>query len=142
MSVFKTQTKYFWAGLLIYAVSFFLVALSELIENKPGWRGYYYAYFALGFAIQELYQWSGVFPRFEVASLLISGAINIVFLFTALLGLLSEGRWPFAFFRALLLLMLPFCWVVFRYQHLYPREVYVLWTLDMLLTLFSRRSSG
>jgi hypothetical protein len=33
--------------------------------------------------------------------------------------------------------MAPFCWVVFHYENLYPREGYFLWILGMLLALFS-----
>jgi hypothetical protein len=39
--------------------------------------------------------------------------------------------------RNVILLMLPFCWIVFLYRHIYPREGYFLWTGGMLLVLFS-----
>ena len=31
--------------------------------------------------------------------------------------------------------MFPFCWIVFHFDHLYPREGYFLWTAGMTLML-------
>jgi hypothetical protein len=39
--------------------------------------------------------------------------------------------------RIVILIFLPFSWVVFVTRHIYPREGYFLWSIGMLLTLFS-----
>jgi hypothetical protein len=43
--------------------------------------------------------------------------------------------------RNLTFLMIPLCWIVFSYEHLYPREGHVLWVLGMILTLFAMSDS-
>jgi hypothetical protein len=49
-----------------------------------------------------------------------------------------EGnRRPFKILRTITLLMIPFCWIVFRNEHLYPREGHVLWVVAMVVALFS-----
>ena len=34
--------------------------------------------------------------------------------------------------------MMPFCWLAFYTESLYPREGYFLWTVAMILVLFSK----
>jgi hypothetical protein len=69
----------------------------------------------------------------------ISGSINIGFLVTAIQHAVAPARATFQALRVAVIVMMPFCWVVFRNQDLRPREGYVLWTLGMRLVLFSDR---
>jgi hypothetical protein len=137
--LFKTQNAYFWAGVLLYAVSFFLAAVAGDVISSPPARGYHCALYAL---LIPLGDFSGGPPlthtTFELVSLFISGWINPVFLLAVAVGFLTQRRSMIVFFRTVVVLMMPFCWVVFLYEHLYPREGYVLWTLGMLLTMFSQ----
>jgi hypothetical protein len=71
-------------------------------------------------------EWRIVEP-FSIAS---SGFINPLFF-----------AWVFRppkVLRTVLLAMMPFCWVVFYLEPLYPREGYFLWTASMLAVLFFR----
>lgn len=69
----------------------------------------------------------------------ISGSINIVFIVAAIQHLVAPARATFQALRVAVIVMMPLCWVVFRNQDLRPREGYMLWTLGMLLVLFSDR---
>jgi hypothetical protein len=63
---------------------------------------------------------------------LISGLINPVFLVAAITRS--------AVLRIVLLCMVPFCWIMFLDERLYPREGHLLWISGMVLVLFSVRS--
>ena len=75
---------------------------------------------------------------FQYFPLLISGWINPLFLIAAVLGFLGRHERSFAALRIVVVLMIPFCWVVFYYEDLYAREGHFVWILGMLLVLFSR----
>jgi hypothetical protein len=68
---------------------------------------------------------------------LISGWINIVFLAALAMRWWEGNRRPFRILRTMTLLMIPFCWIVFYYEHAYPREGHVFWIAGMVLALFS-----
>ena len=68
---------------------------------------------------------------------LISGWINIVFLAALAMRWWEGNRRPFKILRTITLLMIPFCWIVFHNEHLYPREGHVLWVVAMVVALFS-----
>jgi hypothetical protein len=74
---------------------------------------------------------------FEYVALVISGWINPVFLIVVALMLRERYQRAVAILRITLLLMIPFCWVVFYDYGIYPREGYFLWLFGMLLALFS-----
>ena len=96
-------------------------------------RGYACAGWAL-VAPWFVHPWSGGALLVFVPAALISGLINPVFI-AALVALLKQHWRLFRVLRVFVLLMLPFCWITF--EILRPREGYVLWTLGMLLVLFS-----
>ena len=137
----KTQNRYFWVGLLLYVVSFFLAAVADPIIGSSPLRGYQCAYLAL-LSWDALYRTPDLRPRFEMVSLVISGSINVVFLLAAIVAFAPRWRLVFFLLRTIVVLMLPFCWVVFYYEQLYPREGYVLWTAGMLSTMFSQSLVG
>jgi hypothetical protein len=78
-------------------------------------------------------------PPFLYLSILISGLINPIFLGYTTLAFLKRTPRTARVLRFALLLMIPFCWVVFHSLQVYPREGHVLWVIAMLLVLFSSR---
>ena len=71
--------------------------------------------------------------------LLIIGWINIAFLASLTIRWRSGNGRAFRILRTATLLMIPFCWIVFYNERLYPREGHVLWVVGMVLALFSER---
>ena len=119
----------------MYAVSFALVAVAGL-----GF-GYLAAVFAILMPLENhpfRSDWLFEHERFDYIALLISGWINPVFLLTVILAILRRSRRTVAVLRILVILMIPFCWVVF-YENpkFYPREGHFFWIFGMVLALFS-----
>ncbi len=127
------QRKILWAGMIVYTVSFFLVAVGGG-GLYAGARGYDCAVNAvlMPFHLSDF----GI-SALESTSLFVSGLTNLVFLAAVILMLVPPSRRLVLIAKVALLLMAPFCWVVFHYENLYPREGYFLWILGMLLALFS-----
>ena len=69
--------------------------------------------------------------------LLIIGSINIAFLGSLTIRWRSGIGRAFRILRTTTLLMIPFCWIVFYNEGLYPREGHALWVLAMVFALFS-----
>jgi len=122
---------------MLYVVSFFLVAIKV---NFPGFtmRGYECANDELLAPWDANTTFDG---RFDFLSTLISGWINPVFLITAIFVSLDRPRRLIAVMRIVLILMIPFCWIVFHYEGVYPREGHFIWILGMSLVLFSREAT-
>ncbi|MGB8521713.1 MAG: hypothetical protein WCD43_01990 [Candidatus Acidiferrales bacterium] len=76
-------------------------------------------------------------PVFVYLSTLISGLINPVFLIYVTLTSLKRAPPTARALKFVLLSMIPFCWVVFYFLEVYPREGHVLWVISMLLVLLS-----
>jgi hypothetical protein len=120
--------------MLAYAVSFALAAGSRGGASLPG---YMCAYATLVGPLVNA-------DFFELRAaiylpFLISGWINIVFLAAVAMRWWEGNRRPFKSLRAITLLMIPFCWIVFYHEHAYPREGHVLWIASMVIALFSVR---
>ena len=133
----STERTLFWIGLLSYTASFFLFAFGSG-GGRPV-RGYGAAILAiLMLSHQNPFSPTSIFQGniFEYVALLVSGWINPLFLITIALILLERRR-AAVILRVTLLLMIPFCWIVFYYERFYPREGHFLWLLGMGLTLFS-----
>ena len=136
-SIRKGPDRAFAAGLLIYVFSFFLAAVGP--EPIPG---YSCAVAALVLPVTEPQnpaQPSDWLRRLAVRFVVIkvSGLINVVFVLATISGLAVRLEGWFKPLRILVLLMMPFCWVAFYTEALYPREGYLLWTLGIILVLFS-----
>jgi len=71
-------------------------------------------------------------------SIAISGWVNPIFLLTILSQLVGRTSELTKVLRYVVLLMQPFCWIVFLTSHVYPREGYFFWVTGMLLVLFSK----
>jgi hypothetical protein len=129
----------FSLGLVIYIFSFFLVATGDRKGPTGRLTGYECAYLALESTLSTPFSPASAdySPPLLYFSILISGLINPVFFaFTALAFLKRKPRVA-RVLKFALLLMIPFCWVAFRYLEVYPREGHVLWVIGMLLVLFS-----
>jgi hypothetical protein len=68
---------------------------------------------------------------------ILNGWINPLFFLTMVLMLVGKTPRLTRIFRYVVLSMIPLCWVALLYDHVYPREGYILWTVGMLLVLFS-----
>jgi hypothetical protein len=130
----------FWVGLLVYIVSFFLFWGGCRVPGCGPSRGYLAAIFALVLPLKEnpfSVGWIFHDMIFEYVALVISGWINPVFLIIVALMLRGRYQRTEAILRIIVLLMIPFCWVVFYHYDFYPREGHFLWLFGMVLTLFS-----
>src|SRR5258708_16745788 len=138
----KTHRLVFWmvvcVGLVVYGGAFFLQAVGDL-QSAGGVRGYICAEITL------VTPWGhdgwGVLHDYPVRylCLLISGWINPVFVITTVLLLIKRALKLAGVLRIILLMMIPFCWAVFHYEHLRPRIGHFLWILGMLLVLFANK---
>jgi hypothetical protein len=129
--------RVFWIGLSLYAVSFLLVAVGHSFTGFT-MRGYECANDELLSPWQHDPTFDG---RFDFLSVLISGWINPVFLITAIFVFLGRPPRPIAVMRTVVILMIPFCWVVFHHEGVYPREGHFVWIFGMLLVLFSKEAA-
>jgi hypothetical protein len=127
-------------GLVIYLLSFFLVATGDREGLTGRLRGYECAYFAVESTLTSTPfspASADYAPPFLYLSILISGLINPVFLSYTTLAFLKRAPRTARVLKFALLSMIPFCWVVFHSLGVYPREGHVLWVIGMLLVLFS-----
>jgi hypothetical protein len=133
----------FRLGLVIYMLSFFLVATgdSEGLTGPHRLRGYQCAYFAVESPLTSTPfspDSADYAPPFLYLSILIAGLINPIFLgYTTTIAFLKRKPRIVRVLKFVLLSMIPFCWVVFHFLEIYPREGHVLWVIGMLLVLFS-----
>jgi hypothetical protein len=130
----------FRLGLVIYVLSFFLIATGDSQGPTGRMRGYECAYLAIASALTSTPfspASADYAPPFLYLSILISGLINLVFLGYATLAFLKRTPRTARALKFALLSMIPFCWVVFHHLAVYPREGHVFWVIGMLLVLFS-----
>ena len=130
----------FRVGLVIYVLSFFLVATGD----PKGWvgrmRGYECAYSVVRAALTTTPfspNSDDYAPPLLYVSILASALINPTFLVHVVLTFLKPMPQITRGLKIALPSMIPFCWVVFRSLEIYPREGHVLWVIGMLLVLFS-----
>lgn len=123
--------------MLAYALSFLLVA----VWREASVPGYWCAYVTL---VRPLEIGGRFFEgkTMEYIAFLISGWINIAFLASMTTRWRSGNGRAFRILRAITLAMIPFCWIVFFEERLYPREGHILWIVSMVLALFSENSSS
>jgi hypothetical protein len=134
--------RVFWVGFLMYAESFFLSAVGGrgVFTPKPP-SGFDAAIDCLLFPWTYLH-WNGMNAFWtngavRNVSIAISGWVNPIFLLTMLSQLVGRTFQLTKVLRCVVLLMQPFCWIVFLTSRVYPREGYFLWVTGMLLVLFS-----
>jgi hypothetical protein len=137
-----SRKKALLVGLALYAISFVLVAaVNRRTGGRDLYRGYVAVFLMIFTGLHEHpfhAQWMFRDLVFDCVAIFISGWINPVFLIAAGFALFGRFKRTAAILRAVVLLMLPFCWVVFYWAGLYPREGYFLWVLGIVITLFSR----
>lgn len=125
---------------MIYMLSFFLVATGDYEGALGRMRGYECAYLAISSALTTTpFSPNSIAyaPPLQYLSILISGLINPIFLVYATLAFFKQKPRTARVLRFALLLMIPFCWVVFQFLKVYPREGHILWVIGMLLVLYS-----
>lgn len=125
------------AAMLAYALSFGLVAVSRDSASIPG---YMCAWMTLWNTLVVADRFQGKTVVF--IALLISGWINIAFLVSMAIRWREGNRLAFKILRTTTLLMVPFCWIIFYDQSLFPREGHALWIAGMVLALFSDNLSS
>ena len=103
-------------------------------------RGYYCAFSALvlPWAGAPLSHGGAFEGRFlEYLAVLAVGLVNPLLVIYLILEFLHRNLRLASVLRFVVPLMIPFSWVVFHYEHFYPREGHVLWIVGILLILFS-----
>jgi peptidoglycan/LPS O-acetylase OafA/YrhL len=139
----KPRRVVFLVGFALYAISFPLVAVDNHIPNSNPDRGYDSAFWSLVLgSLDVMGRLHGHEPithnLVELFSLLASGLINMIFvIFSLALPIWPQNR-AVRTLGLVVLMLLPFCWVVFHYEHMSPRTGYFLWVLGMLLVVFSK----
>jgi hypothetical protein len=128
------------AGLALYLTSFFLVAVSA-VSASGGIHGYHCAWLTLIIpwgrdGMNVLHE-----QPVQYFSILLSGWINPIFLIIIVLQLLRKKRFA-NIFTVVLILLFPFCWIIFYQEHMHPVTGYFLWILGMLLVVLSGRFGG
>jgi hypothetical protein len=131
-------------GLALYVLSFFLIATADPKGSPIGrLTGYECAYLAVESAVTDTPFSSNnaapaiSTPLFLYLSVLISGLINPVFLVYVTLASFKRAPQAARVLKFAIFSMIPFCWVVFYFLGVYPREGHVLWLIAMLLVLLS-----
>jgi serine/threonine protein kinase len=118
-------------GLVLYAVSFATAPGDSSGVHPSGWE--------LGVNFLDRYSWMRFYESWVVTARLIAGLINPAFLIAAV-ACAWKPRAKFSLFLALLpAAMMPTCWVLAVYWHVWPRVGYFLWVTGMLLTLLHFR---
>ena len=133
----------FWLGLLIYVGSFWLTAVAGpgvWTLRPPSIAIWVIKAFII--SLNYLHQshietFLGDLTPMNVSGML-NGWINPVFFLAMVFMLVDKTPRLTRIFRYVDLCMVPLCWVALLYQHVYPREGYILWTAGILLVLFSR----
>ena len=136
----STRQTLFRLGLVIYVLSFFLVATGDPKGQLGRMRGYECAYSVVHAALTSTPfspNSADYAPPFLYISILISALINPTFLVRVALAFLKPKPQTAKVLKFALLSMIPFCWVVFHSLDVYPREGHVFWVAGMLLVLFS-----
>jgi hypothetical protein len=126
-------------ALVLFVASFFMTAVGSLYGGRigPSIPGYLCA------IITFLDPWraEGLKSLREepllFLSLVFSGWINPVFLVTLISLLRKPSENLGRKLRIVLLFMLPACWVAFFEEHAIPGFGYFLWTISMILALYS-----
>jgi uncharacterized membrane protein len=128
-------------GLCIYVASFFLSAVRDFGWFAGEVPGYVCAEVVLIHPFSEDGRSLLHEKPLEHLALFGSGLINSLFLTTFFIHLFRGRARAFVVLRNLTILMIPLCWIVFLYEHLYPREGHVLWVLGMILAMFAMSDS-
>jgi hypothetical protein len=128
-------------GLCLYVASFFLPAVQDFGWFAGEVPGYICAEVVLIHPLSEDGRSLLHEKPLEYLALVGSGLINPLFLTTFFVHLFRVKPRAFVILRNLTILMIPTCWIVFPYEHLYPRKGHALWVLGMILTLFAMSDS-
>jgi hypothetical protein len=143
----------FWAGLVIYAASYYLIAVKDYRftdHGVPVFReGYNCALMAV-VGLPELLALappgsnrSGMSPYTDhvlaFLSVVFMFFINPAFIIFVVIQLTTQTKGLLLFLKSLVLCSIPMSWIFFFYEHWQPRGGHVLWVLGMLMVLFAGR---
>jgi hypothetical protein len=136
MSMYRSEKVLLFA-LLIFTISFFLPAIWIPQVTPHTQTGYWCAYATLvspwtADGLKDLHT-----APVEYFAVLLSGWINPLFLISMLLSRREKTRRLSRILRAIVLCLLPACWVVFATERVYPFVAYFIWTAAMITALFS-----
>jgi hypothetical protein len=134
----------FAVGLLIYALSFIMIATGDHGRPTGELNGLLCAYLPFEITFQDTPfspKSASYDPPLLYFSILISGLINPVFLFYVALSSLKRMQRTARVLRFVVPAMIPFCWIVFHFLKVYPREGHIVWVVGMLLVIFSSRKN-
>jgi hypothetical protein len=144
----------FWAGLVIYAASYFLIAVKDYRYTDHGVpvfrEGYNCALMALmGLPLvlqHALEHGSDGFGKtaytehfLNFLSVVFMFFINPAFIVFVVIQLTTQTKGLLLFLKSLVLCSIPMSWIFFFYDHWEPRGGHVLWVLGMLMVLFAGR---
>ena len=139
----KSSRVILGVALVLFVASFFMTAVGRVFGGRigPSIHGYESAIITLltpwgAEGLKSLREEPLLF-----VSLVFSGWINPVFVFTLISLLRKPSENLGRKLRMVLLFMLPACWVAFFKEHATPGFGYFLWTISMLLALYSRSFS-
>ena len=133
----------FWGGFSLYLVSFWLTAVSGqhgvLAPESPSIADWAFDTFLTPLMFIHMQSAGTLVEDLTIAkvSFFLNGWVNPAFLLVVFLMLLDKIPRLTRVLRYVLLPMIAFCWITLLYQHAHPREGYFLWTIGMLLVLFS-----
>ena len=136
---------FFWTGFLLYVVSFWLTAVGGpgvWTVRPPSMATWVTEAFLSPLIYLHQYRIETFLGDLTVMNVsgMLNGWINPVFFLTMVLMLVDKTPRLTRIFWYVVLCMVPLCWVVLLYEHVYPREGYILWTVGMLSVLFSKSS--
>jgi hypothetical protein len=136
MSMERSQ-KVLVVALIVFLISFVLPAIWVPHVTPATLQGYWCAYNTL------VFPWSaeglnglGKEPV-QFFSILFSGWINPLFLIALLLLRRENTRKLGRTLRAVVLCLMPACWIVFLENGVYPFIGYFIWTAAIIVALFS-----
>jgi hypothetical protein len=136
----------YWLGLTIYGISFVLVALGwTSLSPDTKFFGFHCASFSFFYPWVEardvlFHHVPPLFGPLAYISLLVSGWINPLFIFVALLDWADSQQRLASILRKVILAMIPFAWLFSFYAiRTFPREGHFLWIIGMLFTLYPRQ---
>jgi hypothetical protein len=136
----RSARLFFWTGLSLYVVGLFLPAVGGrrvITPRAPSVAAWTLDSFLFPLIYTHLHSLGSFFgdSPIENVSIAISGLVNPIFFLTSVFLLVDRTPRTTATLRYVVLLMIPFSWIAFMYDHVYPREGYFLWVVGMAMVL-------
>jgi hypothetical protein len=129
----------FWVGLALYAASFAMVALQDMGGTKTGFQCAEISILMPIILVKDSLRGAHevTHDALEAFSIFMVALINPLFLVWVVVSSFQKHARSLLVLKIALLSMIPFCWIIFAYRGMHPREGHFLWIVGMLLVLFS-----